>query len=243
MSYGYRFAIVVGASSGIGREIARQLATDGARVAVVARRADRLESLRTEFPELILPFAHDVLDRDAVPALLQRITHDLGGLDLVVYAAGVMPAVAADEFNFAKDRQIVDVNLTAAMAWLDEVATRFQNVGHGVIVGIGSVAGERGRVGQPAYNASKAAFAVYLEALRNRLSRHGVRVVTVKPGPTATEITANLPQKGMMSASDVARVTLNLSRKNGEYFVKFTHRIAFAIIRALPGPIMRRLRI
>lgn len=239
----YKYAIVVGASSGIGREIARQLAADGTRVAVVARRLDRLESLRAEFPESVLPFAHDVLDFNAVPALLQKITHDLGGLDLVVYAAGVMPTIGADEFDFSKDRAIIDINLTAAIAWLDEVATRFQNVGHGVIVGIGSVAGERGRVGQPVYNASKAAFAVYLEALRNRLTRHGVRVVTVKPGPTATEMTTHLPQKGMMSAANVARITLALSRKNGEFFVKFTHRIAFAIIRALPGPLMRRLKI
>jgi NAD(P)-dependent dehydrogenase (short-subunit alcohol dehydrogenase family) len=241
--HGYKYAIVVGASSGIGAELVRQLARDGARVAAVARRTDRLQSLAQEFPDRVIPVAHDVTNYDAVPALFQEVTGKLGGLDLVIYAAGVMPEVGAHEYSFEKDRQMIEVNLLGAMAWLDQAAIRFENTKSGTIVGIGSVAGDRGRAGQPAYNTSKAALTTYLEALRNRLSRFGVRVVTIKPGPTATEMTAHLNMKGMMDPAKVAEITLEKSHRTGEHYVKLVHRVAFAVIRRIPSGIFRKLSI
>jgi short-subunit dehydrogenase len=77
---------------------------------------------------------------------------------------------------------MVETNLIGAMAWLSPVAAMFQSAKAGQIVGIGSVAGDRGRVANPGNNTSKAGLATYLEALRNRLTRHGVNVLTVKPG-------------------------------------------------------------
>lgn len=239
----YQHAIVVGASSGIGREIARQLAQAGTRVAAIARRTDRLEALAAEFPDRVLTFAHDVTDYDSVPALFQHVTHQLGGLDLIVYASGVMPEVGPHEYTFEKDRAIFEVNVLGGMAWLNQAAIRFEGTRSGTILGIGSVAGDRGRAGQPAYNASKAAFATYLEALRNRLSRHGVRVVTFKPGPTETEMTAHLHLKGAMSAPDVARTALARAATTGEHYAKATHRVAFGIIRRIPSWVFRRLNV
>ena len=240
---GFNKAIVVGASSGIGRELVRLLAGRGGQVAAVARREADLQSLADEFPGRALPIVHDVTDFDAVPALFQRVTGDLGGLDLVVYAAGVMPAVGPHEFDFAKDRSMIETNLLGAVAWLNEAAVRFENTRSGTIVGIGSVAGDRGRAGQPVYNTSKAALATYLEALRNRLATSGVDVVTIKPGPTATPMTAHLRSKGMMPASKVAEAILDKSRTGGEHYVKFAHRAAFAIIRNIPSPVFRRLKL
>jgi len=241
--YGYSFAIVIGASSGIGEELVRRLAKDGAKVAAVARRTDRLDKLAAEFPGFVIPVPHDVTDYEAVPDLFQEITKQIGGLDLVIYAAGVMPAVGEHEYDFAKDRQMVEVNVLGAIAWLDQAALRFENTKSGTIVGIGSVAGERGRHAQPVYNMTKAALATYMEALRNRLSKRGVRVVTIKPGPTATEMTAHLHMKGMMDPGQTAEIILRKSRKTGEFFIKFTHKIAFAIIRNIPSGIFRKLKI
>ncbi|MGV3615900.1 MAG: SDR family NAD(P)-dependent oxidoreductase [Fimbriimonas sp.] len=237
----YQRAIVVGASSGIGLEIARQLAQNGTRVAVVARRAERLADLAQAFPDRVLPIEHDVKDYDAVPALFQDVTRKLGGLDLIVYAAGVMPTVEAHEYDFDKDREMIEVNLLGAMAWLNQAAVRFEGTRAGTIVGIGSVAGDRGRAGQPAYNTSKAALATYLEALRNRLAKYGVRVVTIKPGPTATEMTSHLPAKGMMEPAEVARITLAKAGSTGEHYVKLAHRLIFAVIRHIPSGIFRKL--
>lgn len=237
----YRHAIVVGASSGIGREIALQLAASGCRVGVVARRVDRLEELAAAFPDTVHVAQHDVRDPEAVPALFQELTGRLGGLDLVVYAAGVMPAVGRDEFEFDKDRSIFEVNVLGAMAWLDQAAIRFGATGHGTIVALGSVAGDRGRVGQPAYNASKAALATFMEALRNRLSRKGVTVTTVKPGPVATEMTEGLELKKAMPAETAARLVLAKSGSGREVYLSPVHAAIFAIIRAIPSAVFRRL--
>jgi short-subunit dehydrogenase len=154
-----------------------------------------------------------------------------------------MPEVGPQEYDIQKDEAMIDVNITGAVAWLDQAAVRFGNVGHGTMVGIGSVAGDRGRCGQPVYNASKAFLATYMEALRNRLHRKGVKVVLIKPGPTQTEMTAELNLKGAMPVATAASLILAKSRKAGEHYLKFTHKVAFLIIRNIPSPIFRKLSI
>jgi len=237
----YPYAIVVGASSGIGAELVRQLARDGCRVAAFARRRERLEDLANEFPGSVKPFVHDVNDLDSVPTLFADATYWLGGLDLLVYAAGTMPSVGPDEYSQEKDLDIFRTNTLGAVPWLDEASRRFGAVRGGTIVVIGSVAGDRGRRGQPAYNASKAALATFAEALRNRLSQSDVTVTTVKPGPVATEMTAGLGLKGAMPVQDAARRILELAPSGKEVYLKFSHRLVFGILRNLPSWLFRRL--
>lgn len=237
----YRFAIVVGASSGMGADLVRQLARAGTKVAAVARRRERLEAIAAEFPGLVLPFEHDVTRTVEAATLFQTITDALGGLDLVVYAAGIMPDIGPHEYDTAKDVATFATNVLGAVAWLNAAAARMDRTGHGTIVGIGSVAGDRGRMGQPAYNASKAALHTYLEALRNRLHRRGVTVVTIKPGPVATEMTAHLHFRSAMTADEAARRILRLSRTSGEHYLSGMHRLAFYVIKRIPSPIFRRL--
>jgi decaprenylphospho-beta-D-erythro-pentofuranosid-2-ulose 2-reductase len=238
----FKHALVIGASSGIGAELVRQLARSGVKVAAVARRKDRLDTLVAELGDQVLAFEHDVTHYDEAPALFQEIALKLGGLDLVIYSAGVMPTVGPHEYSFEKDRQMIEVNLLGAIAWFDLAAERFENTRHGSIVGIGSVAGDRGRSGQPVYNTSKAALTTYLEALRNRLAKVGVSVVTIKPGPTATEMTSHL-HSSKMDPAQVAAIILKKADRTGEHYVKFAHRIAFGIIRRIPSPVFRRLSV
>ena len=240
MSWAGKRVIVVGGTSGIGEQLVLQLLEHGAQVATLGRRADRLATLGDKGA---ITLQHDVKNRAEVPELFFRLTQSLGGLDTIIYCAGVMTPVDPSEFNTAKDEVMVEVNVTGAMAWLNIAAERFQGVGAGQIVGISSVAGDRGRQGQPGYNTTKAALNTYLEALRNRLSRSGVTVCTIKPGPTATEMTASLNLKGMMSAPDAARIILSKAHVNGEVYLKLTHRVIFAVIRAIPSPIFRRLKL
>lgn len=239
----YERAIVVGASSGLGKAIAEILAEDGCRVAVVAPTVESLRDVVAKNAIRLVPFAHDVRMFADAPKIFQEACKELGGLDLIVYCAGVMPEIGPSEFDFAKDREILEVNLLGAVSWLNEAARRFESTGRGTIVGIGSVAGDRGRRGQPVYNASKAALATYLEALRNRLSRLGVKVVTIKPGPMRTPMTANLHLRSAMDPVVAARLVLKKSRRTGEHYLKFTHKVAFAVIRAIPSFIFRRLKI
>lgn len=239
----FQRALVIGATSGIGEALARKLASCGAQVAAIGRREERLRALEVDFPGLVAGYAHDVTDYEGAPALFQRITGELGGLDAVFYVAGVMPEVALDEYDFGKDRATIEVNVLGAVRWLNLAAERFAHLGTGTIVGVGSVAGDRGRRGRPGYHASKAALHTYLESLRNRLSRQGVCVVTVKPGPVATPMTVQIAMRGKMDVGRAADLILAKSRKEGEHYLKLTDRIAFAIIRHLPGAVMRRLKL
>ena len=188
-----RRGIIVGASDGIGAALARKLAKEGYTLALIARRKDKLNTLCAEINSAekearTFPYAHDVANYQEVPVLLRKIIADLGGLDLLVFMAGVNFPPGLTNYNFEGDRKMIEVNLIGAMAWLSPVAEMFQNAKAGQIVGISSVAGDRGRIGNPGYNTSKAGLTTYLEALRNRLTRHGVNVLTVKPGFVKTEM-------------------------------------------------------
>ncbi|HEY7340392.1 MAG TPA: SDR family NAD(P)-dependent oxidoreductase, partial [Ktedonobacterales bacterium] len=161
-----RGALVIGASSGIGAAVAHELARRGYTLALVARREDMLSSLCDEINaeagrESARAYTHDVRDYDAAPALLHQIVTDLGGqtLQMVVYTAGVMPLadIATGVWPFADERAMLETNTIGAIRWLELAADLFEARGSGTLVGVSSVAGERGRRGNSAYQASKAA--------------------------------------------------------------------------------------
>jgi NAD(P)-dependent dehydrogenase (short-subunit alcohol dehydrogenase family) len=247
----WRHAIVVGASSGIGAAVARELAAAGCRTALVARRPAELEAVArsiaetTGEPARAPVFPHDVTHEAEVPALVQRIAHELGGLDLLVYAAGVMPRIRDDEWDVAKDRAIVETNVVGAMAWINVVAERFGRGGAGTIIGISSVAGDRGRRGNPAYHASKAALDAYLEAVRNRIARTGARVVTVKPGPVDTPMTRGMDKLPLLVSAETAARELLAGAAGGAQtvYVPAKWRPIMFVIRNIPSFVFRRLDI
>lgn len=247
MSLSFRHALVVGASSGIGEAIALQLAREGAAVALVARREAELRRVADAIQAgggRALVHAHDVTDFAAVAPLFERIVAELGAVDLLVYASGVMLPQAEGEYSFAKDRAMIEVNLLGAMAWCDVAAAAFEARRGGTILGISSVAGERGRRGNPGYGTSKAGFTTYLEALRNRLSRYGVNVVTAKPGYVATPMTSNT--KGMfwvVPASAAAQGILRLARRGSgaSGFVPRRWGVLALVLRLIPSFVFRRL--
>ena len=241
-------ALILGASSGIGAALARRLARQGYSLALVGRRAALLQSLCDEINAAAgetraLHYAHDVTEYAAVPGLLRRIVSELGGLDLVIYAAGVNHPPGPEAYDFDGDRRMIETNLTGAMAWLNPVAAMFRSAGRGQIVGISSVAGDRGRVGNPGYNSSKAGLSTYLEALRNRLTRHGVNVITVKPGFVRTDM-LKAAQKVMLpitperAADDIWRA-IRLRRQ--EIYTPWFWRWIMLVIRNIPSAVFRRM--
>lgn len=243
-------ALVVGASSGIGAELARVLAREGFHVGLVARRQDKLDELVTrisgEFPDRVVKaWAHDVCEVDEVPALFEEIVGGLDGLDLIVYSAGVMPRVEEDEYDTAKDKRMVDVNVTGCMAWLNPAAERFSRLGAGTIVGISSVAGDRGRKGAPAYCATKAAVTTYMESLRNRVALKGVDVITIKPGPVATPMTEGLDKLPMLiQVEDAAeQIWKGIAARANVRYVPMQWQPIMTIIRHIPSVLFRRLGI
>lgn len=248
-TYLWKRAIIVGASSGIGAELAQCLSKSGCRIAIVARRQSALDAIaeairRDDSTAHVDVYAHDVNNIDDVAALFSRIVERLGGLDLIIYAAGIMPQVEPGEYDVSKDAQIIATNLTGAVAWLNEAARRFAKMGNGTIVGISSVAGDRGRRGNPVYGATKAALNAYLESLRNRIERRGASVVTIKAGPVNTPMTAGLTVPGMVPVETAAAGILDAARCGVRVaYVPERWRIIMAIIRAIPPGIFKWLNI
>jgi NAD(P)-dependent dehydrogenase (short-subunit alcohol dehydrogenase family) len=241
--------IVVGASSGIGLAVARRLCIAGRKVAMLARREPELRAHVATSNDVLgrdqaFAYVHDAAELDAVEPLFERIEKELGQVDEVHYVAGVMPDVARDEFDLAKDRQQVQVNMLGCIAWGNAAAVRFLARKNGCFVGVGSVAGDRGRVGRPVYNASKAGMDCYLEALRNRLWRHGVQVTTIRPGFVQTPMTAGLSLKGAITADVAAALILRArDRRKAVAYVPGKWRPIMFVIRNIPSFVFRRLSI
>ena len=245
MAKKFERAIIVGASSGIGAEAARQLAAQGCKVALVARREAEMRTIAETLATPALVFPHDVRSYDEVPALFQQICRELGGLDLFIYTAGVLPRQEADEYDFAQNKRTIETNVLGLMAWGDEAAQRFAAEGGGSLVGISSVAADRGRRGALAYAASKAATDAYLESLRNRVGRSGVRVVTIKPGPVETPMTAGMGKMPFMIAPEAAARRTLTAAAGGPLvvYVPFIWRPIMAALCAIPSAVFRRMNI
>lgn len=243
-------AIVVGASSGIGAALVRQLVNRGYLVAALARREELLEQLAGslnkpgEQTPRVLIYAHDVTCFDEVPSLLETIVRDMGGLDLIVYVAGIQPAVDLHEYDFAKDEATIKVNVLGAIAWLNRAAVRFERTRGGQIAAVSSLAGDRGRVGGPVYNTSKAALNTYLEALRNRLSRYGVTVTTLKMGFVDTVLLANAPRTFWVVSPEEAaeQMVQAIEARKQVLYIPGRWRLVGLVVQLMPSFIFRRLR-
>jgi NAD(P)-dependent dehydrogenase (short-subunit alcohol dehydrogenase family) len=188
---------------------------------------------------------HDVQRADLVPELFERIVRELGGLDLVVYAAGIMPKVGPREYDTQKDLDQLAVNVGGCMAWCNAAANLFQTQRHGTIVGISSIAGDRGRKGNPAYCTTKAAMNTYLESLRNRLSECGVHVCTIKPGFVDTRMTRGMDKLlWLIPAERAAELILHAARTKAN--VRYVPKRWFfvgTVIKSIPSFLFRKLNI
>jgi short-subunit dehydrogenase len=183
-------AIITGASSGIGMELARVLTKRGYSVALLARRAELLEALAAELPgSAAIPC--DVADAAAVTAAVRQAEVKLGGpIDLAVANAGIGVLSHATKFDPATAELMVRVNILGTMFLFGAVIPSMIARRTGTFAGVASVAGLRGLPTSAVYSATKSAMHSFLEASRVELIPHGVRVVTVNPGFVATPMTA-----------------------------------------------------
>jgi short-subunit dehydrogenase len=244
-----RAALIVGASSGVGAALARRLSREGYALGLVARRSDSLQALCDEITSThytrAFAYQHDVVNTTEIPALLDKAIGDLGGLDLFIYCAGVLFPNDPAAYHASEDVFTLQVNLVGAAAWINPVAQRFQQKRAGHIVGIGSIAGDRGRRGMPAYTASKAGLHTYLEAMRNRVWRDGVTVTTIKLGQVETDMLQNADRKrNPISADRAAELIWQaiVQRKQTVYVPSWWHWIGLAV-QHLPSFVFRRLNI
>lgn len=185
-----RVAVITGASSGIGEATARALAAEGYRLALLARRANRLQALAAELGDGAVAIEADVTDRASLVVAAERVERELGGTDVLVNNAGVMLLAPFTSDQRAEQRQMVEVNLLGAMTatevFLDQLGD-----GGGDLVNISSVAGRTARAGNAVYAATKWGINGWSEGLRQEL-QPDIRVMVIEPGAVATELTDHI---------------------------------------------------
>jgi decaprenylphospho-beta-D-erythro-pentofuranosid-2-ulose 2-reductase len=242
--------LVLGATSGIGRHIAAAFARRGHDLYVTGRdrqEADRIaRDLQLRYEVRVVADTLDARDLASHEQFVGRVVEASGGrLAGAVVAFGLLPEqdVAARDVETA--RAVIDVNFTGAVSLLTRIADHMCGAGSGFLVGVGSVAGDRGRQSNYVYGSAKGALAVYLQGLRNRLWRHGVRVVTVKPGFVDTAMTYGLP--GMFLVAPPERVgeavARAVDRGRDVVYVPWFWRWVMLVIRLLPERVFKRLRL
>ena len=177
-------------------------------------------------------------------AIVQRLAAEEGRINVAVFV-GYMPPQAEIDKNPELIEQVSTDNFSGPARLLQMIAPLIEERGSGTIVGVASVAGDRGRIGNYVYGAAKAGFATYLSGLRNRLTKAGGHVVTVKPGFVDTAMTWGLPGMFLVaSPNDVAKAILNaVDKKKNEIYTPFFWRYIMLIIRNIPEAIFKKMSI
>ena len=189
-----RVFVVTGASSGIGEATALSVSAQGAAVALLARRTNRVTALAAEIVAgggQALPLTADVQDPDSLREAAARVAEELGRADCLVNNAGQMLLSAFSDGKADEWRQMVEVNLLGAMSATDAFLPALC-AGGGDIVNISSVAGRKARPTSSVYSATKWALGGWSEALRQELIEHRVRVTLIEPGAVRTELSDHI---------------------------------------------------
>ncbi len=236
---------LTGASSGIGAAMAREFGRRGARLGLVARRADALRQLAAEMPGQCDCYPLDVTDHDALIAAAQDFEARCGGTDIVVANAGISTGILTEhQEDLAGFERVIATNLIAAAATFHPFIAPMRARRRGTLVGIASVAGIRGLPGSEAYSPSKAALINYCESLRVGLHGTGVRVVTIAPGFIRTPMTAENPYRMpfLLEPEDFARKAVDAMLRQRSYVViPWQMAIVAKLLRVLPNWAFDRL--
>jgi NADP-dependent 3-hydroxy acid dehydrogenase YdfG len=195
-----RVAVITGASSGIGEATARALAADGHRLALLARRADRIQALAKDLDNGSIAIEADVTDRDSIAAAAARVQTELGGADILVNNAGVMLLAPFSSDQSAELRQMIEVNLLGAITTTEVFLDQLRD-GGGDLINISSVAGRRARPGNAGYAATKWGMNGWSESLRQEL-QPDIRVIVIEPGAVATELTDHITHAETKAAAE-----------------------------------------
>lgn len=232
------YVLIVGAKSDIAKAIAREYAKHGYDLYLAARDVEELEAfandvmVRTQKKVKLVEF--DTLDYDNHEAFYEQLEEKPLG---IISAVGYLGKQDKAQLDFNEAQQIVATNYTGIVSLFNLIANDFEQRRSGFIVGISSVAGDRGRKSNYIYGSAKAALTSYLSGLRNRLYDSQVHVMTVKPGFVATKMTEgmDLPEKLTAQPEEVAEAIYNAQQKNKNVlYTKWFWKWIMLIIKSIP---------
>jgi len=238
--------LILGANSGIAEATARLYAAEGAALLLVGRHTERLQA----FAETLLKLGASrcettVLDLVAVDpaAELPRLAARLGGVDHLHIAYAIMPEQSVAATDLAVAARMMTTNYTSTALWSLAAANLLEAQGHGSLVVLGSVAGDRGRRKNFIYASAKAGIETLVEGIAHRFAGKAPRAVVVKPGPTATAMTANGPPgRKLASADEVARLVRQAAERGGPVqYAPRRWRLVMRIVREMPWWLFRRI--
>ena len=240
-------ALILGATSDIGCALARRLATQGVDLHLAGRDMAALEALRRDLllREEVSVSTHvfDVLSTDSGLAILQ----DLPRLpDMAICLLGLLVAQSEAAADRKVAERVIRTNFTGPVLLMSALAARFRQRGSGVLVGVSSVAGDRGRAANYTYGSAKAGFSAFLSGLRAELVDSGVHVLTVKPGFVRTKMTEgmDLPTALTATALEAADAILRgIKGRNNTLYVRRIWRPIMFLIRCIPERIFKRMRL
>jgi decaprenylphospho-beta-D-erythro-pentofuranosid-2-ulose 2-reductase len=194
--------IILGALSAIAEAAARTWANQAAHFLLAGRGAPRLDAVAADLRTrgaVVDTVAVDLAVVDAEQAFSEMMRR-LGGVDVVLVTYGLLGDQKLAELNPVEAQRLLATNLTSAAGWCLAAASVLENQGHGTLVVIGSVAGDRGRASNYVYGAAKGGLGILVQGLAHRLARTGARAVLIKPGFVDTPMTAHITRKGLLWA-------------------------------------------
>jgi short-subunit dehydrogenase len=241
-------ALIIGATSAIAEATARLLAARGGSLYLVGRNAARLEAiaadLRVRGAASVGAEAVDLNTFALHEPMIERAFAALGGFDSVLIAHGTLSEQKACEGSVAQTLAEISTNALSVVSLLTVLANRLEAERHGTIVVISSVAGDRGRASNYVYGSAKALVTAFCSGLRQRLSRVGVRVITIKPGFVDTPMTRDF-RKGLLWAKPVAvarGIVRAMDRGQGVVYLPAFWRPIMLVVRLIPERVFTRMR-
>jgi decaprenylphospho-beta-D-erythro-pentofuranosid-2-ulose 2-reductase len=244
-----RKILVLGATSGIAEATCRIWASQGASLFLIARNAEKLAAvaadLKTRGAGFIDTAVADLDDTDKHPELLAHAINSLTGMDIAYLAHGILGDQTEAERDFNSAAQIIHTNYMAPVSLLTWLANFCVQRHSGTLAVISSVAGDRGRKSNYLYGSSKAGLSAFLGGLRNRVDREGVTVLTIKPGPTKTAMTANMPKSEKFADPESVAESIvgAIDKRKDSLYVPFQWQAIMFIIRNIPERIFKKLNL
>ncbi|MEX2230982.1 MAG: SDR family oxidoreductase [Cyclobacteriaceae bacterium] len=239
--------LILGATSDMAVALARQLAAEGYSITLAGRSTERLSAmegdLRVRHKAMVTSVYFDALDFNSHPGFYNSLAEKP---DIVICVFGLLGDQNEAQNNWSLCFDIINSNYTGAVSILNVIANDFERRRKGTIVGISSVAGERGRQSNYIYGSAKAGFTAYLSGMRNRLFKHGVHVLTVKPGFVKTKMIENIATPGILTASPktVARkISKAILKKKNTIYVLSIWELVMLIIKMIPEGLFKRLKL